>query len=482
MTEFIKYYVVDTNIILEDAQSVITLSDNSENLIIIPETVLDEVDSKKSGYDEINFQAREFGRLLSDYGHLISMRTASNHKIVELELLINDSRVRIDIITKESYSSDSLKNINVNILNDRKILEITTFAFDHYLTNVENTENRFKFLSLDIMARTRAISLSIPTDTIKGNQDSSFDYEFHKTIIIDKDVSPEEINGLSVLEIDKNYQTHNFSYSIILPSSRELLCAVHDEALYVLDENEIRCQTVSPKNKEQLFFSNAILDDRYDIVIVDAQAGGGKSLLAISGSMKMVRAKRFSKIVYIRNSIESLDRGAEVGFLSGNDEKFKIYNHPLMDSIEYIVRHEMKKSINNKSGGKESHINSKSIQAKIEETIERYGIETLWPGEARGRTISDAIVIIDEAQNMSNKTMQLILTRVDKTCKVIVLGSTKQIDNAYVNKHTNGLTTVLNTTRNKYNEINLFSIRLSKVLRGPITEWAENVFSGGFSK
>jgi PhoH-like ATPase len=181
--------------------------------------------------------------------------------------------------------------------------------------------------------------------------------------------------------------------------------------------------------------------------------------------------------VYIRNSIESLDKNEEIGFLSGNDEKFKIYNHPLMDSIEYIVRSEMKKSVHNKAGGKESHINTKAVQEKVEETIDRYGIETLWVGALRGRTISNAVIMIDEAQNMSNKTMQLVLTRIDKSCKVVILGSTKQIDNSYINKHTNGLTTVIRSTRYSYDEIKLFSIELTKVLRGPITEWAENIFS-----
>lgn len=78
--------------------------------------------------------------------------------------------------------------------------------------------------------------------------------------------------------------------------------------------------------------------------------------------------------------------------------------------------------------------------------------------------------------------MQLILTRVDASCKVIVLGSNLQIDSFYVNKHTNGLSTLLNSTQRRYEGINLFSIKLNRVLRGPITEWAEDVFSGTFNR
>lgn len=475
---FEKYFVVDTNIILQDAHALMTLSDNSQNLVILPETVLDEIDSKKSGFDEINYQAREFGRLLADAEVLTMHNVSSDYKIIELKIN-HGHNVRIDIISKETYKAESSKNIASNILNDRKIIEIAKFAQDHYVRDGEET---LTFISLDIMARTRALSLKIPTDTLRGASDESIDFTFHKTINLTKEISPEDIDGEDVLQFDREHKCYNYSYSIITPSGREILASVFKNKMYSLDEDEIRRQAVIPKNKEQLFFANAILDDRYQILTVDARAGSGKTLLALSGAMKMIRSKQYGKIVYIRNSIESLDKGEDIGYLSGNDEKFRIYNHPLMDSIDYIVRREMKKTVNNKSGAKESDINQSSVQEKIEKTIERYAIETMWVGELRGRTISDAVVIIDEAQNMSNKTMQMVLTRLDATCKVIVLGSNKQIDNFYINKHTNGLTTLLRSTQTEYENISMFSIQLNKVLRGPITEWAESIFSGEFSK
>lgn len=479
--QFKKYYVIDTNIILQDAHSIMTLSDNSENLVIIPETVLDELDAKKSGFDEINYQARQFGRLLSD-AEVISMNSVSgDYKIIELKLN-HGHNVRIDIISKEMYKVETTK-IAGNILNDRKILEIAAFAQDHYLDDDGRKKELLEFLSLDIMARTRALSLKIPTTTLRGNSDKDFDYTFHKTITVENEFSSEYFNDKDIREFDPEYKTYNFSYSFQLPSGREILASIISGGkISLLDEDEIRRQAVGPKNKEQLFFSNAITKDEYQVLVIDAKAGSGKTLLALSGAMKMVRKKQYSKIVYIRNSIESLDKGEDIGYLSGNEEKFKIYNHPLMDSIEYIVRSEMKKTINNKAGAKDSDLNNLAIQEKIEETIERYGIGTMWVGELRGRTITDSVIIIDEAQNMSNKTMQMVLTRIDASCKVIVLGSNKQIDNFYINKHTNGLSTLLNSTQAEYDGINMFSIQLNKVLRGPITEWAESIFSGEFAK
>jgi len=204
----------------------------------------------------------------------------------------------------------------------------------------------------------------------------------------------------------------------------------------------------------------------------------GKTLLAISAAMELIKRKDFQRIVYIRNSVESLAKGEDVGYLSGNDEKFEIYNFPLFDTLAYIASKMIARSNENKQGkGKlDAQPTEELISEKVEQLVERFQVQTMWTGALRGRTISDAIVIIDEAQNMANSTMQLTLSRVDSSCKIIVLGSNRQIDNAYITKHTNGLTTLLNVTKDSHEEVNLFGVELHKVLRGPITAFAEKVF------
>ena len=84
--DFNKYYVLDTNVILNDATSIIKFSEESKNLIILPETVLDELDAKKTGFDEINFQAREFARILSD------------SKVVDKKDFLKNQKVKNSII------------------------------------------------------------------------------------------------------------------------------------------------------------------------------------------------------------------------------------------------------------------------------------------------------------------------------------------------------------------------------------------------
>ncbi len=465
---FEKVYVLDTNILLEDATNIFKLSDEKKNLIVLPETVLDEIDSKKSGFDEINFQAREFARILEN-SKIVDTQKKDDFKIVRLEIESQKEAI-IDVISCEEYKINT-KNMALNIINDRKILEVAQFCKSHY--SIEAT-----FLSLDIMARTRAVSLDIKTDSLVGSNQEEFNYEFIKTIEI-KFEDTEHLDNTLITELDKDYAPHNFNYCFkVKGSDQVILATIQNKRVVLLDEGEMRNQIITPLNKEQLFFSCGLFHHFYNVLIVEAKAGSGKTLLALSGALKLVRQKYFQRIIYIRNSIESLDKGEDVGYLPGYEEKFRIYNHPLMDSLDYIIRTEHKrKQANKKNSENIQELDDQEVSQRIEQLIQNYGIETMWVGEMRGRTLSNAFVIVDEAQNMSNKTMQMVLSRVDNTCKVVILGSNKQIDNFYVNKHTNALTTLLKSTKNENSLVNIFAIRLQKVLRGPITEWAEQIFT-----
>ena len=464
---FEKYYLLDTNILLEDARNIFKLSDSTKNLIILSETVLDELDSKKSGYDEINFQAREFARILEN-SEVLSSNKHEDFKIIRLKLINQDVTI-VDIISKDEYSINS-KNISLNILNDRKILEVAKFAKNYYNKDI-------KFVSMDIMARTRAISLDIKSVALHGKDSDKFDFDFIKNIDINFE-DLEDLENQDIIKFDKEHKVSDFSYCLkVKHSDQIILASIQNNRIKILDEEEVRNQIITPLNKEQLFFSNAIINHFYNVLIVEAKAGSGKTLLALSGALKLVKQKHFQKIIYIRNSIESLDKGEDVGYLPGLEEKFRIYNHPLMDSLEYIIRTEHKRRRSKRDDISYTPLEDSEVSSRVEQMISNYGIETMWVGEMRGRTLSNSFIIIDEAQNMSNKTMQMVLSRVDSSCKVVILGSNKQIDNFYVNKYTNALTTLLKSTQNENNLVNIFAIKLEKVLRGPITEWAENIIS-----
>lgn len=458
-----KYYCIDTNIILDNPSNIIKLYDNG-NILIIPEIVIDELDAKKSGFDEINYNARQFARFL-DESEIISKEVVDDLMIIKTK--IETLNIEILIVSKTEYQCENTK-IALNVLNDRKILEVAK--------GMQKIYPELKLISLDIMCRTRALSMNIKSETLKG-KDEKLSFEFHKTITVPDLKLIKECS--SVYDIDPDYKPENYSYTIIDDfTARQKLYSVINERLYEINEATLEKQSVKPINKEQKFFSNAILEDRFDVLVVDAKAGSGKTLLSLSAAMRLVALKKYSRIIYIRNSIESVDKGEDIGYLPGLESKFEIYNHPLMDSLRYIVKNDIKKSKANTAKSKQDKdVNDENtINEKIQEYIKQYGIETCWPGEARGRTFSDAIIIMDEVQNMSAKTAHLISSRIDKTCKLIAVGSNKQIDNMYTNKYINGLSKFLNASKKTHSEVSMFAGELNKVIRGPITEWAERIF------
>ncbi len=354
---FEKIYCLDTNIILDDARNFITLSDEGNNLIILPETVLDEIDSKKSGFDEINFQAREFGRLLFDAD--IKNKTTievNGQTITVIETTVENTIIHI--VSKEKYVADS-DNTSSSIRNDRKILEITKEVMNHSYENL-------KFISLDVMARTRAISLGIETEAMNlGTKDVELEFVKHLDI---SDNGIELENGYDISLYDPDHQPNNFNYVFEVAGGRKHLVAVQNGKVVFLEEAELRKQNVNPMNTEQLFFSNALLSPYYNIIVAEAKAGSGKTLLAISAAMELIKKKEYQRIVYIRNSVESLAKGEEVGYLSTNEAKFEIYNFPLFDTLSYIAAKMLNNSKENKPG-KGEFITEEKISEKTEELV-----------------------------------------------------------------------------------------------------------------
>lgn len=456
-------YILDTNIILDSVENLLTLSDNNTNTLVIPETVIDELDAKKTGFEDINFNARQFARLLED------STIVSNEQVGPLHIIttsVDSLDISLKIISKKDYACDT-STVALNILNDRKILE----ASADYINLVDKQST---LVSLDIMFRTRALSMGLNAEALVG-KNSDTPNEFHKTIEVSNIMS---LNSAVITAVDPSYVVENYSYTLVdRDTGNEKLAYVANGHLYFLDEADLGRQSVRPMNKEQKLFVNAILSDMYQIIISDAKAGSGKTLLSLATAMRLVAKKKFSNIVYVRNSIESLAKGEDVGYLPGLEEKFKIYNHPLFDSLRFIAKSELTKSNANKSRANTTVISEDTITAKVDEYIEKYRIQTMWVGEMRGRTISDAIVIVDEIQNCSASTGQLILSRLDKNCKVICIGSNRQIDNLYTNKYINSLSFLLKAAKSLHEEVSLFAIELNRVLRGPITEWSEKIFT-----
>jgi PhoH-like ATPase len=450
-----KVYILDTNIILQDIRHIRDISDNKTNTIVIPETVLLELEDKKKLFTDIGYHARQFARLLASM-KVKEVDYKQNYKLVKL----SNKHIEIHIISKDKYEAQLEQN-NFSEYNDKKIIEIAQLAQNHY------RGSQVIFLSLDIYARTFALFANIKSQTLQDDKSEVPKFEFIKTLELDSS----HFNSLHLKDIsiiDPEYKIGNFCYEFQSNDGNKEFAIIINHQIHILSDNDFKSIAIKPVNLKQKFFTKAILSNMFNLLVIDAKAGSGKTLMSIAAAMRLIDLGAYEKIVYVRNSIESLDKGADVGFLAGNEEKFRIYNMALYDTLEFIAKKQLKKS--------ENANNKESLESKTDQFINKYQIDMLWPGEARGRTLSGAIVIMDEWQNASENTTQLILSRLDESCMGIVIGSNRQIDNLYLNKFNNGLTTLLKHTRFEHPELSMFAIELNKAVRGKFAEFTERIF------
>lgn len=442
--QFEKIYVLDTNIILNDVVNVEILSQKSSNLIIIPETVMDELDAKKSGFDEINFQARSFGRMLERANKDIKV-TVDNGLVIS-RMYIEDKELTIDIVSKEKYNIDG--NIDKHIINDRKILEIADDIGKRYKNTI--------FISNDVMCRLRGISLGLNTESI--GKDIKEDVELYAEL--DYDSLPDSIE-LSTLGLPETV----FGLCLKTEDGNRQYYYRSGNTFFEIDEKELARQDIKPKNAEQKIMSSLLLDNKHDIYVVDAKAGTGKNAISLSAAIQLLDDKQsvFDKIVYIRKTIISSD--VDLGYLPGSlEEKMSGYLAPLYSTLEAIAMRKYGKR----------RMNEETSMNVVSEMINKYRITPMWQGHLRGATIRNAIVIYDECQNDSIADLKTTLSRMGENCIVMMIGCTSQIDSKYVNKHNNALTYMKNKIGTD-SEIRIAGMILNKSVRSPIAEWTDNI-------
>lgn len=448
-----KYTVLDTNIILLDSKNLLLLG--KESIIILPETVIDELDSKKSLMNELGYQAREFGRLLTK-SEVTDITRSNDGTITHLRL----DGVSIKIVALHSYTT--LEGMSYS--NDRKILEVAQFCTKLY--------KDVAFMSADVMARIRGLSLGLEVTGLTAVEDLNF--EFTKTVTIPYETF-HTVHNSKVQEVLPEHKLGTFNYLLKNEVTEQVkLCTIENDLIKVIGpdtEKELRKQDVNPCNSQQLFLAKAIQDPLVDIVICEALSGSGKTATAISNAIRLIKQGKYTSLVYIRNSINDEDSNEAVGFLSGNEEKFAVYLHPLNDTLEFISRSKLK----------DSKLKGQEFEEKVQEGIDKLksecNIQAMTALGLRGRTFNNSVIILDEAQNASPASMQKILTRIGKDCKTIIVGSNRQIDNAFITKHNNGLSVLLDATRQAQDTIRLHVVDLHKVVRSSTAEFAERLFS-----
>lgn len=421
-----KNFVLDTNVLLHDPEALFKFPRHD---VIIPITVLEELDKIKRTPGELGRNARQAIRLLEG---LRNHGVGDLHKGVTLE---NGSTINIQVEVKTDYDRTFALSIRDNL-----IIMAAYHLFEQ--------KKRVIFVSKDFAARVKALAIGLEAE----------DYENLK-------YSYDGISkGLRHLEITKSEIDHFYKDGILKIVGLEarpneyfiLTCPEHSSAVarYNAVEGELQSLIkipplwgIKPRNVEQKCACDALLRDDVKLVTLIGPAGTGKTLLALACALRKVYDEGYYHKILISRPIVPL--GRDIGYLPGTkEEKLTSWMQPIFDNLEYLCA-----SIGNEPSDTLKWVmESKKIEMEAVTYI-------------RGRSLPKMFIIIDEAQNLTPHELKTFISRAGEDTKVILTGDPTQIDNPYLDKDSNGLT----YTVGKFSSQPIYtSIFLEKGERSPL--------------
>ena len=402
-----KIFVLDTSVILHDHNS---LHCFEENDIAIPITVLEELDNFKRGNDTKNFEARAFIRVLD--------RLSKDFTLQEWVPINGIESGKFKIIMEDESLTTNAVNIFGN-KNDHKILNAALSL------KISNKKSKIILVSKDINLRLKAKALNITAEdfeTGKIDRDSTL---YNGKQLIDN-LESSYINKLykdglnQDLSLLKNRIISNGFY--IMKNGKSSVLGYYNPLEKHVERVEKQyAYGIKPKNAEQTFALHALLNPDIKLVSLQGVAGTGKTLLALASALE--QHNLYHQIVLARPIVPLSNK--DIGYLPGNaDDKINPYMQPLFDNLKFIK---------NQFGSKEKKFK------KIEEMQEQGKLTISALAFIRGRSFSNVIFIIDEAQNLTPHEVKTIITRAGENTKIIFTGDVFQIDTPYLDEQSNGL-------------------------------------------
>ncbi len=402
-----KIYVFDTSVCLTDANSIKSFGTND---IVIPIKVLDEIDNHKNRQDGVGLNAR-----------LI---------IKELDLLREKGNLREGVRIQKGHGILYVKNYDPEALpKDLELHHPDNQIIATALTEKAiNNKRKVFMVSRDINMRVKCDSLGLESQNYEAGdvvENRSDIYTGFKKHLVDDQMIDRLYAGEDVYIEGSEGQFYPNEFIMLVSNSNEKKTALsrftsHTEKLKRVNNNH-RTWDVTPRNKEQCFAMDLLKDKDVPIVSLIGKAGCGKTLLAVAAGLEQTLNDNTYKKIIISRPVQPL--GKDIGFLPGTlEEKMLPWLAPIQDNLEYLMGND---------------------KVMITEYAERGLIQVEALTYIRGRSISDAFIIIDEAQNLTRHEIKTILTRVSEGTKIILTGDIEQIDNVYINEISNGLTYVI---------------------------------------
>jgi PhoH-like ATPase len=435
-----KNYILDTNVLLHDPHSLLSFEDNH---VLLPIEVIEEIDRFKRESTELGQNARSVSRMLDGF------RGAG--RLSEGVALPNGGQLRI-LFQKGTAAKNGHAVFSTDSVDNR----ILSLAFT---VKKAQPKSQTILVSKDINLRIKADALGLLAE----------DYETDRILIkdlytgmIEMTVSPEKMaafrtGGQIELNGGQSYFPNEYcTLSDETNPKRTVLAKVDPTGARLVPIIDCRegIWGIKPRNREQHFALDALLDDRVKLVTLMGKAGTGKTLLAMAAGLKRTVVDReFRRLVVARPTISM---GKELGFLPGSlEEKLAPWMQPIHDTLELLGDLNM---------GQE-HRRSADLMRSGNIVVEALSY-------IRGRSIANQFMIIDEAQNLTPLETKTIITRVGHGTKIIFTGDPYQIDNPYVDSCSNGFNYLVSRFRT---ESVAAHIELQKGERSELAELAANI-------
>ena len=404
-----KTYILDTNVYLTDANSIFAFGKND---IMIPLKVIEEIDKHKKRQDSVGLNARNTIRildLLREKGNL-----KKGVRIGKGKGLLYIRHCDVSLLPRELDPTDADNMIIGTILAEKK-----NFPTKKIIAVSRDVNMRIKFDSLDVKTQDYTVGQVV--------QDSSMLYTGFAKHLVDDEIIDRFYDGENIyLEADEVKLQPN-QMVMLVSSANEKKTGIARFINYnrplkkIIERSDV--WGVKPRNKEQNFALDLLLDPDVPVVTLVGKAGCGKTLCAIAAGLHQTvedgQESTYRRLIVTR-PIQPL--GRDIGYLPGTlEEKMEPWLSPIKDNLEYLL-------------GDRKMLDLYFDDGTIEVEAMTY---------IRGRSISNAYIVIDESQQLTQHEIKTILTRVGENTKIVLTGDIEQIDNVYVDETSNGLTYVV---------------------------------------
>lgn len=404
-----KTFVLDTNVVLHDYKSIYNFQNND---IVIPIVVLEELDKFKKGNDQINFHAREFARELDKIlnGYPIEDGASLGKGLGKLYV---HAGVAFPDEMKRSFSED---------IPDHRILAVALAV------TAEKKGEKVILVTKDINLRIKAKALGLLAEDYKNDQVENLDFAINRSVreIENVDVAVineiyEKAGGVDVGKVFPKQEIKGNNYYVLKNGNASVLACYDPVRRVVRKVDKPNVFGIYPKNAEQAFAVDALLNPDIQLVAISGKAGTGKTLLALASALQQNKNYEF---IYLARPIVALSN-KDLGYLPGDmSEKIDPYMQPLYDNLGFIKR----------------RFNMHSPENQMIENLQKEQKLTISAlAYIRGRSLSDVYFIVDEAQNLTPHEVKTIITRAGEGTKMVFTGDIDQIDSPYLDKRSNGL-------------------------------------------